>query len=160
MWHRSVNYVVGAIVKRCNCSSMVLWYYAPYSATARRPGVEMMSVTLLQPVAISTERSTDGPCALDMCNTARSFSHKSNTWVIRRLPFPDLGFVNLLSCTAPCHPPQPRWQNSSLSTNPKTLGFLWVRLGDCSERSWAFPKWECWRSALGNLGCSKKITEE
>jgi len=38
-------------------------------------GVEMMSIILLLPVAIFTDRSTDRPCALDMCNTARSFRH-------------------------------------------------------------------------------------
>ena len=40
-----------------------------------------MSIILL-PLAISTDRSTDQPCALDMCNTARSFKHlwhRSNT---------------------------------------------------------------------------------
>jgi len=41
----------------------------------------MMSIILLLPVAISTDRSTDRPCALDMCNTARSFTHQSNTYV-------------------------------------------------------------------------------
>ena len=30
---------------------------------------------------------------------------------------------------------------------------------DCSKRSWGFPKWKCWRSVLGNLGCSKKSTK-
>jgi len=86
----------------------LVWYYAPCRATARRPGVEMMSVILLQPVAISTERSTDWPCERDICNTARSFTHECNTCVIRRLAFLNLGFIDLLSCTAPCYPPQPR----------------------------------------------------
>jgi len=67
-----------------------------------------MSVILLQPAAISTERSTDRPCALDMCNTTRSFTHESNTCVIRRLAFLHLGSIDLPSCTAPYHPPQPR----------------------------------------------------
>jgi len=37
----------------------LVWFYAPYSATARRPGVAMRSIVLLRPVAIVTKRSTD-----------------------------------------------------------------------------------------------------
>ena len=40
---------------------------------------------------------TDRPCALDMCNTARSFAHESNTGVIRRWAFLILGIIDLLS---------------------------------------------------------------
>jgi len=43
-------------------------------------------------------RSSDRPCALDMCNTARSFTHESNTCVIRRWVFLILGCIDLLSC--------------------------------------------------------------
>jgi len=43
-------------------------------------------------------QSTDLPCALDVCNTARSFTHESNTCVIRRWLFLILGFIDL-SCT-------------------------------------------------------------
>ena len=123
MWHRSVNYAAGAIIilhielpaklldhflrnskrniNQSSTATVLVWYYAPYSATARRPGVEMtqISVTLLQPVAISTERSTDRPSALDMYNTARSFTRESNTCVIIRLVFINVGFIDLLSCT-------------------------------------------------------------
>jgi len=45
--------------------------------------------------------STDRPCALDICNTARSFTHESNTCVIRRWAFLILGCIDLLSCTPP-----------------------------------------------------------
>jgi len=58
-----------------------------------------MSIILLLPVAISTDRSTDRPCALDMCNTARSFTRQSNTGVIRRLAFLILGFIEQMFCT-------------------------------------------------------------
>jgi len=58
-----------------------------------------MSIILLLPVAISTDRCTDRPCALDMCNTAMSFTHWSNTCVIRRLAFLNLGFIGQMSCT-------------------------------------------------------------
>jgi len=34
-----------------------------------------------------------------MCNTARIFTHESNTCVIGRLAFLNLGFIDLLSCT-------------------------------------------------------------
>jgi len=67
----------------------------------------MMSVILFQPVAISTEKSTDRPCARDMCSAAKSFTHESNTCVIRRLAFLNLGSIDKLSCNAPRHPPQP-----------------------------------------------------
>ena len=46
-------------------------------------------------------RSTDRPCALDICNTARSFTHESNTCVIRRRAFLILGCIDLLSYTPP-----------------------------------------------------------
>jgi len=46
-------------------------------------------------------RSTDRPSALDICNTVRSFTHESNTCVIRRRTFLILGCVDLLSCTPP-----------------------------------------------------------
>ena len=42
-------------------------------------------------------RSADRPCAFDMCNTARSFTHESNTCVIRRWAFLILGCIDLLS---------------------------------------------------------------
>jgi len=44
---------------------------------------------------------TDRPYALDMCNRARSFTHQSNTCVIRRWAFLILGCIDLLSCTPP-----------------------------------------------------------
>ena len=44
---------------------------------------------------------TDRPCALDMCNTARSFTHESNTCVMRRLAFLILDFIHPLSCIQP-----------------------------------------------------------
>jgi len=43
-------------------------------------------------------RSPDRPCALDICNTARSFTHESNACVIRRRVFLILGFIDPLSC--------------------------------------------------------------
>jgi len=57
----------------------------------------MLTIILLQPVAISTERSTDRPCAFDICNTSRSFTHEFNTCVIRRLVLLYFGFIDLLS---------------------------------------------------------------
>ena len=53
----------------------------------------MMSIILLLPIPISTDRSTDRPCALDMYNTVRSFIHEPNTCVIRRLVFLNLGLL-------------------------------------------------------------------
>ena len=45
------------------------------------------------------QRWTDQVCTLDMCNTARSFTHESTTYVIRRLAFLNLDFIDPLSCT-------------------------------------------------------------
>jgi len=59
----------------------------------------MMSIVLLRPFGIATERSTDRPCALDMFDTTRSCTHMSNTCIIRRLAFLKLGFIDLLLCT-------------------------------------------------------------
>jgi len=56
-----------------------------------------MSIILLLPIAMSTDRSTDRPCALDMFNTARSFTHRSNICVIRGLVFLILGFIDQMS---------------------------------------------------------------
>jgi len=82
----------------------------------------MMSNILFLPVAISTDRSTDRPCALDMCNTARSFRHQSNTCVIRRLAFLNLGSIEQMSCTPlPATLYNLASQNSGLSTNFKIL---------------------------------------
>jgi len=95
-----------------------VWYYATYCATARRPGVQMMSIVLLQPIVIVTERYTDWPCALDIFDTTRSFTHMSNTCVIRKLVFLNLGFIDLLPCTvfsAALH--NLASQNSTLSPN-------------------------------------------
>ena len=98
MWHRSMKYAVGAIVKRCNFISIVL-YATSSTFAAKRPRVQMMSIVLLRHAVIATERSTHRPCAREMCNTASSFTHESNTCVIRRLAFLNLDFVDLLSCT-------------------------------------------------------------
>jgi len=97
MRHRSVNYAAAAIIKRCNLISMVLCAILRCCQTTRSSDD---AIVLLRPVVILTERSTDRPCALDMCNTARSFTHESNTFVIRRLAFLNLGFIDLLPCTA------------------------------------------------------------
>ena len=59
----------------------------------------MMSIILLPPFAISTDRSTDRPCALDLWNTSRTLTHRSNTCVIMRLAFLILGFIEQMSCT-------------------------------------------------------------
>jgi len=72
----------------------------------------MMSIILLLPVAISTDRSTDRPCALDMCNIC----------VIKRLAFLNLGFIGQMSCTPlPATLYNLASQNSGLSTNLKIL---------------------------------------
>ena len=61
-----------------SASIALLWYYAHYS---RPPWFEVMSIILLLHVAISTDRSTDQPCALDMCATQPGVSHTGPTHV-------------------------------------------------------------------------------
>ena len=99
----------------------LVWYYAPYSATTGGPRVEMtrMSIILL-PVAISTDTSTVRPCALDVCNTARIFIHKSNTCVIRRLAFLNLGFIERLFLTL-----LPATSGWGYRDSARLLGELW-----------------------------------
>jgi len=84
----------------------------------------MMSFILLQPVAISTERSTDRPCTRDVCNTARNLTHESNTCVIRRLAFINLVYIDLLSRTRSLPPFATSHQITGLSTNLKILRLL------------------------------------
>ena len=85
----------------------------------------MMSIILLLPVEISTDRSTDQPCALDMCNTVRSFTNWSNTCVIRRLAFLNLDFIGQISPRSlPPSVDSLASQNSGLSTNLKILRYL------------------------------------
>jgi len=96
--------------------------------------------------------STDQPCVRDMCNTPRSFTHKSNTCVIGRLAFLILGFIDLLSCTSSL-PPSTTWHQRILVC-PRTS-----KSWDCSERSRGFPNDCAVVRRLGNWGCSKKSTE-
>jgi len=70
-------------------------------------------------VAISTDRSTDRPCALDMCRTARSFTHWSNACVIRRLAFLNLGFI--VKCLVPCSLPPSTTSHRRNLVCPRTL---------------------------------------
>jgi len=87
-----------SILMGCRCMRILLWRLlcdgmicGPLHAVDGSPLYE-------EPTEV---RSTDRPCALDTCNTARSSTHESNTCVIRRRSFPILGCVDLLSCTPP-----------------------------------------------------------
>jgi len=144
MWHCSVNYAAGAIVKSCKFISMILCAIFRYW----RLGVQMMSIVLLRPFVIATERSTDRPCALDIFDTTRSFTHMSNTCLITRLAFLN-DFIDLLSCTS--FLPHSTTSHQRIAVCSRTSKY-W----DFSERSWGFPN-DCaavWR--LGNWDCSKK----
>ena len=134
----------------------------------------MMSIIPLLPVAMSTDRSTDWPCALDMFNTTRSFTHISNTCVIKRLAFLNSGFIHLLSCTRSLPPSTTSHQSIVVCTRTS-------KSWNCSERRWGFPNFLPTQEAkysfsgliptnkqtnkpndcaavrrLGNWGCSKK----
>jgi len=109
----------------------------------------MMSIVLLRPFVIATERSTDRPCALDMFDTTRSFTHMFNACVIRGLAFLTLGFIDLLSCTRSLPPSTTSHQR--ILVCPR-ISKSW----DYSERSWGFPNDCAALRHLGNRDCSKK----
>ena len=44
------------------------------------------------------------PVHVILCNTARIFTHESNTCTIRRLAFLNLGFIDIMSCTRSLSP--------------------------------------------------------
>jgi len=110
------------LCSRSDRQALQLHWYEIMRHIALLPEVEIMSIILLLPVAISTDRSTDRPCPLDMCNTARSFTHESTTCVIRSLAYINLGFIEQMSCTPlPATLYNLASQNSGLSTNLKIL---------------------------------------
>ena len=87
-----------SILMRCRCMRIFLWWLlcdgiicGPLHAVDGSPLYE-------DPTEVW---SVDQPCALDMCNTARSFTHKSNTYLIRKWTFLILGFIDLLSYIPP-----------------------------------------------------------
>jgi len=84
----------------------------------------MVSVILLQPIVISTERSTDRPCALHMFNTVRSFSHESNTCVMRRLVFPTLAFIDPVTYCFVSLPSQTLHWNRFFYNTPSRIGHI------------------------------------
>jgi len=55
-------------------------------------------ISIIIPVAISTDRSTDRLCALDMCNTARIFSQNYSTCV-KKVGVPKSWFYWATVCT-------------------------------------------------------------
>ena len=82
----------------CRCMRILLWWllcdgfiFGPLRAVDGSP-------LFPDPTKV---RSTDRPCTLYICNKARSFTHESNTCVIRRRVFLILGYIDLLSCTLP-----------------------------------------------------------
>jgi len=84
-----------SILMGCRCIRILLWWLfcdgiicGPLHAVDGSPLYE-------GPAKV---RSADRPCALDMCNTARSFTHESNACVIRRWAFLILGCIDILSC--------------------------------------------------------------
>ena len=104
----------------------LLWYHVPYGATAGGPRVEMMSIILLLPVAISTDRSTDWPCALDMFNTTRSFTHICN----HKVGVPKFWLYSptvLYPLPASLHNIASKY--CGLYTNLKILKLLWEKMG-------------------------------
>jgi len=68
-------------------------------------------------------RSTDRPCTLDICNTARSFTHESNICVIRRWAFLILDCIDhgLSSACMPAKPRAAHWKGEVLA-QPQNLG--------------------------------------
>ena len=65
----------------------------------------------------------------------------SNTCVIRRLAFLNLGFIDLLSCTTPCHPPQPRIKEFWLVHEPQNHEIALREVGDFQMILLPFSVW-------------------
>jgi len=92
VWYLSVNYAAGAIGKRFNCIIMILcallqttmiWgdvYHPPSTRCDLHRQIHWSTL-----------------CAWYVCNTARSFTHWSNTCVLRSLVFLILGFIEQMS---------------------------------------------------------------
>jgi len=133
-WHCLVNYAAGAIVKRCNCISMLL------CAVLRCHTTRMSDDVHCTPSALcACHREVE--CAFDMFETTRSFTHMSNRCVIRRLAFLNLGFVDLLSCTTPCHPPQPRIKEFWFVHEPQNREIALRKVGDFKMIVLPFGVW-------------------
>ena len=116
MWHRSVNYAAGAIGKRFNVISIIL------CATLGYFHKTSSLHNFYHPP--STRCDLHRHCALDMCNPARSFKHRSHTCVIRRFALLILGFNEQMSCAPlPATLYNLASQNSGLSTNLKFLRY-------------------------------------
>ena len=90
--------------KMCGC---IWWYNTSGCNTEFLCGCILIHIYLLFLRSVSShrrwtqtlQRSTDWHCAFDMFNTARSFTHESNTCKIGWLVFLNLGLIDLLSCT-------------------------------------------------------------
>jgi len=78
----------------CRCMRILLWWLLCDGTICGRLHAVDGSPLYEDPAEV---RSADRPCALDMCNTARSFTHESNTCVITRWAFLILGCIHLLS---------------------------------------------------------------
>ena len=87
-----------SILMGCKCTKILLWWLLYDGIICGPLHVVDSSPLWKDPPEV---QSTDQPCTLDICNTTRSFTHESNTCVIRRWAFLILGFIDLLSCTQP-----------------------------------------------------------
>jgi len=153
MWHRSVNYAAGTIVKRCNCISTVLCAIMHYCQTTRSwddvchpPSARCdlyrevhWSTLCVWYVQHSQELHTRVQYMCDQkVGVPKSWLH----WPTILFPLPAT-LHNLAS------------KNPGLSTNLKILSLLWGEVGnlqkitdDCASVR-----------HLGNLGCFKKSTK-
>jgi len=134
VWHRSVEYAAGAIGKAqlhyydIMRHIELLQYFHKIYHVDYPPFTSYLSSSFYPLRSPQTDH--DRPCALDMCNTARSFTHRSNTCVIRRLAFLILGFIEQMSCRS-LPPSQPGiaefWYVHDLTPaeDPKSSDIFW-----------------------------------
>jgi len=76
-----------------------------------------------------------------MCKSARSFTHKSNTCVIRRLCSWILASLTYCLVLAPCHPPQPRIKEFWFVHKPQNLEIALREVGDFQRIVLPFGVW-------------------
>ena len=84
-----------SILMGCRCMRISLWWLFCDGIICGPVYAVDVSPLYEDPVEV---RSVDRPCALEMYNATRRFTHESTTCVIRRWAFPILGCIDLLSC--------------------------------------------------------------
>ena len=143
---------LGELCSRSDRQALQLYWYGSMRHIALLP--DKQELRGCQSSSFSTLRSPQKCPLIDPVNviyaTQPGVTHESNTCVIGRLAFLNLGVIDLLSCTAPCHPPQPRIAGFWFVHEPQNLEITLREVG-------GFPNDCASVRRLVNQGCSKKV---